>query len=148
MPCDEYKRLLMAYIDEEISDGDRLRLEEHLRGCAECRAELDGFRHLKEVTDDMKFNFPEERLWATYWSGVYNRLERGVAWVLLSLGTIILVVYGIYELIELVVGDMRLPWPVKLGAVFLLAGIVALFVSTVRERIFAMKSDRYKEVER
>lgn len=148
MPCEEYKALLMAYIDEEIGDADRKRFEEHLGQCESCRAELQEFTSLKEVTDDMKFQFPEDKLWATYWSGVYNRLERGVAWVLLSIGAIVLLVYAAFVLIDTLLGDVRVPWPVKIGIVFLLAGAIALFVSTVRERVFAMKSDKYREVER
>ena len=148
MPCEEYKSLLMAYMDDEIGDADRERFEEHLRRCEVCRSELEEFRSLKEVTDDMKFKFPEEKLWATYWSGVYNRLERGAAWALLSVGTIVLLVYGIYALIEALFGHMGIPWPVRIGVLCLLAGIIVLFVSTARERIFAMKSDKYEEVER
>ena len=148
MPCDEYSKLLMAYIDEEIDEADRKRFEEHIAECESCRSELDALTSLKEVTDDMKFKFPEDKLWATYWSGVYNRLERGTAWVLLSLGVMILLVYGVYALIDTLLGQVKIPWPVKIGVIFLVAGIIALFVSTVRERAFALKSDKYKEVER
>lgn len=148
MHCEEYETLLMAYIDDELGEADRTRFEEHLAQCEHCRSELEELTSLKEVTEDMKFKFPEDKLWATYWSGVYNRVERGIAWISLSIGVIILLVYGVCALIDMIVGAENIPWPVKIGVVFLLAGMVALFVSTIRERVFAMKSDKYKEVER
>jgi len=148
MSCEDYKELLMAYIDGEIDEADRERFEEHIAQCERCRSELEELRNLKEVTDDMMFKFPEDKLWATYWSGVYNRLERGSAWALVSIGTTILIVYGVYALLVSMLGDVTVPWAVKIGVILLLVGVVALIVSTARERIFAMKSDKYKEVER
>ncbi|MEW6357872.1 MAG: zf-HC2 domain-containing protein [Planctomycetota bacterium] len=148
MSCEDYKQLLMAYIDDEIDEKDRECFEEHIRQCERCRSELAELKNLKEVTDDMVFKFPEDKLWATYWSGVYNRLERGAAWALVSVGAIILIVYGVYALLVSMLGDVSIPWAVKIGVILLLAGVVALIVSTARERLFAYKSDKYKEVER
>ena len=148
MSCEDYKQLLMAYIDDESDEADRERLEKHIGQCERCRSELEELKNLKEVTDDMVFKFPEDKLWTTYWSGVYNRLERGAACALLSIGTIILIVYGAYAAVVAMLGDRTVPWPVKIGVILLLVGVVDLIVSTVRERVFAMKSDKYKEVER
>ncbi|NOZ23262.1 MAG: hypothetical protein GXP25_19490 [Planctomycetes bacterium] len=148
MSCEDYKELLMAYIDDEIDEAGRARFKEHIGRCERCRSELEELTSLKEVTDEMVFKFPEDKLWTTYWSGVYNRLERGAAWALVSIGAIILIVYGVYALLVEMLGDVAVPWAVKIGVILLLAGVVALIVSTVRERIFALKSDKYKEVER
>lgn len=43
---DEYTDRLSAYLDHELSPAERGRVEEHLRGCAECRAVLADLRDI------------------------------------------------------------------------------------------------------
>src|SRR3972149_2557969 len=40
MDCRETQTLLTAFHDGELPAAERVRVEEHLRGCAECRALL------------------------------------------------------------------------------------------------------------
>ena len=40
MECRETQTLLTAFHDVELPAADRARVEEHLRGCTECRARL------------------------------------------------------------------------------------------------------------
>jgi anti-sigma factor RsiW len=42
-PCEE-KNMLAAYLDDELIAADRARLEQHLRTCATCSAELTSMR--------------------------------------------------------------------------------------------------------
>ena len=51
MTCHDYKDLLMGYLDNELSNEQRNRFEEHLAGCPECAGELKEFRKLKAMTD-------------------------------------------------------------------------------------------------
>jgi anti-sigma factor RsiW len=43
----EDKELLVAYLYDDLADGDRARFESHLRGCAACRTELRGMREVR-----------------------------------------------------------------------------------------------------
>jgi len=96
----------------------------------------------------MKFSEPEERVWKTYWSSIYNRLERGLGWIFTSIGAIILIFYGGYKAVENIIKDPTLPLFLKIGILSLLLGITILFVSVLRERIFVRRKERYKEVEK
>ena len=146
---DRYKQLLMALLDGELAPAERAELETHLADCRECRAELDGFRRLKEVTDMVRFEEPDDAVWASYWHGIYNRLERGLGWILLSLGAIVLLAYGTFRLVEGLFADPTVALLVKVGVGAGLLGIVVLVVSLVRERLFGLRSDRYsREVRR
>ncbi len=40
MSCEAWHELLIALLDQEIEPDERARLESHLEGCAECRADL------------------------------------------------------------------------------------------------------------
>lgn len=51
MLCNEVKELLYEYIYEELSEGDKIKLEEHLLICDSCRKEYDVLKSL--LIDDM-----------------------------------------------------------------------------------------------
>ncbi len=78
----------------------------------------------------------------------YNRMERGAGWIFLSVGSIVLIAGGLYELAVSLLRDAADPWWVRFGVAALVVGLAVLFVSVVRERIFVFKRDPYKEVER
>jgi len=40
-------------IEDELSDEQRNRFEQHLAGCDDCRDELEEFRKLKAITDEV-----------------------------------------------------------------------------------------------
>lgn len=44
--CREWREQLGAYVLEQLGDEERVALEAHLEGCAECRAEADSLGHV------------------------------------------------------------------------------------------------------
>ncbi len=148
-PSDERLRyLLMAAVDQEISGEGRRELELALQGNPDLREELATFHRLKEVTDTMTPLKPPEETWDTYWEHVYRRLERGIGWVLVSLGTITAGTWALWTAVGQLIRDMTMPAYVRWGLLALIAGFVILFVSVVRERLFVQKKDPYKDVVR
>ena len=53
MACEDYKALMMGYLDEELSTEQTRNFEEHLTACKQCTAQLQEFRQLKAITDQM-----------------------------------------------------------------------------------------------
>ena len=97
----------------------------------------------------MKYKEPPDEARENYWSRVYNRLERGLSWILISIGAMILLFYGGFKAVESLVKDPTVAILLKVAILLLLAGLIVLFVSVVRERIFTYKKDKYaKEVKR
>jgi len=148
MTCHDYKDLLMGYLDNELSDEQRNRFEEHLAGCPECAGELKEFQKLKAITDEVTLVEPEDRIWQDYWTGVYNRIERGIGWLIFSLAAILLAIYGGFKLIEEIVTDATTGMLLKLGLLALIVGLAILFVSVLRERMYFWSKDRYRNVRR
>ena len=91
---------------------------------------------------------PPEEQWRVYWQDVYNRMERGLGWILVSVGAIVLASYGLWEAVSEMLEDASVPWFLKLAFFALGAGAIILFVSALREKLFTRKHDPYKEVER
>jgi len=148
MICQDYKNLMMAYIDGELEPEARKTFEEHLQSCKECSAELKEFKQLKQLTDDIEFAEPEDRIWEQYWQNIYNRTERTTGWVLFSIAAILLLIYGGFKFIETIIHDPSVGFILKAALLVLIAGAAVLFVSVLRERLYFWKKDRYKNVRR
>lgn len=148
MSCDRYKEMLMGYLDGELSAGESREIEKHLNECTECSEELGQFRKLKEITDDISLNEPEDRIFEQYWSCVYNRIERRLGWILLSVSGTILVIYLGFMAIEAIVEDKTISIVLKVGLLMFYASLVILLFSALREKLHFRKKDRYKDVRR
>jgi predicted anti-sigma-YlaC factor YlaD len=148
MAEDSFKPLLMGYLDRELSESEVARVEEHLKKCRDCSEELGEFRRLKEVTQNMRLVMPNDKTWEDYWSHVYNRLERRIGWILTSIGSILLLSYGLYMLVEELLFRSGIPTLVRIGVLALTVGLCTLLVSVLRERIFLSKSDKYERIKR
>jgi len=148
MTCHDYKDLMMGYLDNELSDEQKRQFEEHLAGCSECKDELKEFRKLKAITDEVTLVEPEDRIWQDYWSGIYNRIERSVGWIVFSVAAILLIIYAGFKLIEELIKDEAIGMLLKIGLLVLIVGLAILFVSVLRERLYFWQRDRYKNVRR
>lgn len=137
---------LMAALDGEISERERAELERALRDDPELRAEWERLRRVKEVTETMELDEPPRETWDRYWTGVYRRIERGLGWVLASVGAIVLLTWGAWRWIEGLLAARDLPLLVKGGALLLVAGAVILFVSVLREKLYVRRDDPYRDV--
>ena len=148
MTCNNYKDLMMGYLDDELSDEQRTTFQEHLTDCSDCRLELEEFKKLKAITDDVTLMEPEDKIWQQYWGNIYNRLERGVGWILFGISAILLLIYGGFKMIEDIVNDPKTGFGLKVGLIALIIGLAILFVSVARERLHFWSKDRYKDVRR
>lgn len=148
MDHQKLKELISSYFDGELDKEKKKLAEEHLKECSECREEFEGMNEFEEVMGKMEFKKPAREIWEIYWTSVYNRLERRIGWILLSLGAMILLFFGGYKAIEGIIQDPTTPLILKVGIIALLGGLIVLLVSIIRERIFVRKRERYKEVEK
>jgi hypothetical protein len=148
MTCRQYKDLMMGYLDDELDEEQKRTFEQHIELCKDCAIELEQFKKLKKVTDSVKFAEPEDIVWEKYWSGIYNRFERGIGWILMSIAGIALIIYGGFKVVEELVKDPTVSVILKVVVLAFVAGLAVLFVSIVRERLYFWKKDRYKDVRR
>lgn len=145
---DRVRELLMRGLDDELDSAQRAELERLLSDNPELREEWNHLSRLKEVTANMKLRNPPEEMWDGYWTSVYSRFERGLAWILVSVGAIVFGSWGAWAVVRDLMADNDLPTFVKWGILALTVGLVMLLVSVLRHRIFVSKSDPYKEIER
>ncbi len=142
------RRLMMAALDGEISPEERSELDTMLEANSEIREEWEQMNRVKEVTSAMALREPPEEIWGEYWTSVYNRTERGIGWLLVSLGSIVLLAYGAWKWVEAVFQTDDLPLLPKVAILGVAFGLSILVVSVIREKLFTKKHDPYKEVQR
>ncbi len=146
--CQPFRLLMMQAIDDEISPADRKALQEHLQSCPSCREEFQRFSNLQKETQTMKRQLLPEMAWDDYWSRLYNRLERSISWILISLGAAVLGAYGAYHAVLEMLGDPQMPGFIKAAIIGVSAGGVLLLISVIREKLMVRKHDKYKEIQR
>ena len=134
--------LINKKIDGLITEDEERELIRIFRDNPDIEKEFKDMEELKGVMDMLKAKDPDWA-WEDYWKSLYNRIERGVGWIFFSIGSIILLTYGAIEWIQSLLKDTEMPLIAKLGVFFLVFGVVVLFVSVVRERIFVSRSDKY-----
>jgi hypothetical protein len=145
---DRKRELLTGYVDNELTDEQRLVFESELVDDAELRSELEEVRKLKEVTGMARYADLPDEVWEGYWQSIYRKLERGFGWIFCSIGAIIMLCVGAYSFVVDFLANPSIPLFPKLGLSAVLIGLIILLVSYGRERIFAYRRDRYSEVKK
>lgn len=148
MTHQEVQEKIPLYVAGELSSEDMAEVKAHLKTCETCRAELEEFRKMEGMLEQLRLPDPPDELWDGYWSGIYNRMERGLGWILFSLGAIVVLFFGFSRLVEGILMDPGVPPMIKWGVLFLGGGLAILLVSIVREQLFYRKNERYREVRR
>jgi len=148
MNCEEYQKIMMGLLDEELGESEETELKKHLSLCSECRLEFDRFKYLKQITDSARIQTPEDKFWEGYWAGIYNKMERGFGWILTLAGGVLLLAAGCYWTFFQVIVDQSLPIVIRCGIPLVAAGLIVLLISVIRERCRAYQTERYKDVRR
>ncbi|HBX38258.1 MAG TPA: hypothetical protein DEG76_13625, partial [Pseudohongiella sp.] len=79
-------------------------------------------KRTREVTVASRFKEPSPEVWDNYWQGVYRRVERGIGWILFSLGAIVLMFYGAWEIGRNWFTDSSIPLWIRLAGGSIVAG--------------------------
>jgi len=140
--------LMELALDGELSAEEKKEFNDLIRGNPKLKAEFNEQKKIKEVLMNMSIKNPGKEFWDGYWLSIYNRIERGIAWVLISISAIVIAGYGIYEAITNLLAETNIPVFMKIAIVVFVIGIAILVFSLLREKIAVNKKDKYKEIQR
>ncbi|ALO44992.1 anti-sigma factor family protein [Pseudohongiella spirulinae] len=139
---------MMAELDGETTPTQQEEIQRWIQADPALREEYGRLKQLRGLTMKTTLKQPPPALWDSYWQGVYRRLERGLGWILFSVGAIVLTAFGLWEMSQEWLSDSSIPIWVRIGGVSLALGLVILLVSVIREKIFLHKNERYKDIQR
>jgi ABC-type multidrug transport system fused ATPase/permease subunit len=140
--------LLEKYLDDSASSEEKQQFENLLKINSELRAEYEEQKRVKEVLNTMKLKNPAVEVWDSYWLNIYNKVERGLAWIAISIGLLIVFAYAAIQFVNQFYVEGDAPLIVKIGTTVLVFGVLILFYSILREKLFTYKHDKYKEIQR
>lgn len=141
----ELEILLMGYVDGELDEADRRRVEEALASDPALQAELEDMRRLKDLTADLGIDTKTDAELKTFWGSIYNKLERNTGWALLLAGVLGMTCLGFFVFME----SETTHWSVKVLVGCMGLGALILLWSVLRERLHILPHDRYsREIHR
>ncbi len=74
MDCQEIKKLIPVYLDDELEATERQRVAAHLRACADCRAEARAIEKSWELLAEIKEIEPDPNYRIRFWRSVDARM--------------------------------------------------------------------------
>ncbi|MEJ2244940.1 MAG: hypothetical protein P8Y80_02460 [Acidobacteriota bacterium] len=149
MSDEKIRQLMMKIVDGVASPEEEKAMAEAIKENEKWRSELQAFIKIKEVTEKMQFKDLPDSYWTGYWSDIYRRTERTFAWILMSIGSIVILGFFAYMALSRFYSDPDISLLLKVGVSMALLGVIIMVISILRERLFARKRERYeKEVER
>ncbi|WP_458407444.1 anti-sigma factor family protein [Anaerotignum sp.] len=75
MNCEAVKEMLWAYLEKELTAEEAVKIEEHLKNCAECREELELQKEMMETLSGL----PDEELPDGYHTELMQKLQAEAA---------------------------------------------------------------------
>ncbi len=135
--------LLSGYVDGELTQQERQRVEIHCGDCQECEASLQAIRVLRERVGKSRLSEFGQDIWRETMDDTVVRTSRGIGWLLLVGFALAGAGYGVYEFV--IDTSMGLLEKFLVGGVYL--GLASLFLSVLRQRLIERKTDKYKDVE-
>ena len=135
--------LLSGYVDGELTQQERQRVEIHCNSCKECESSLKELRELRERVGESKLSEFGQDVWREKMNDTAVNATRGIGWLLII--GIALVVAGIGIVAFVLDSSMSLTEKVLTGGFYL--GLALLFISVLRQRLIERKTDKYKDVE-
>ena len=143
---EQCEKLIQKSMDMELTPEEKKYLKECLSN-PELKQELEIYNKIVEILNMTKYETPEDKIWNNYWSKIYNRLERQIGWILTSISGIILLFYFLVLIFKNILTSNIAVW-LKMVIILFLLGISILLVSIIRERLYIMKKERYKDIKR
>ena len=135
--------LLSGYLDAALVQRDEQRVRLHLEDCATCRTLVDELSAVREATMSSTFDTPGDDEWSELPRTEASRLANILGWPLVLAWGTLLGGYGLWQMwAEAEVLIERL---ILVGGV---SGFGLLFLKVLLDRLQAMKTDRYREVQK
>ena len=134
---------LSGYIDGELTQQDRQRVERHCEQCDTCREQLNELRDLRERMGRARLSPIGEDQWRETMNDPSVQTTRSIGWLLFIAGCIGLA----FLVLHVFFFDAGLSIQEKLLFGALYGGLGVLLASVIRQRWIESKTDKYKDVE-
>ena len=142
MPDKEIEVLLSGYLDGELTQQERQKIDVYLERDERYREILAELERVKTETERLHYEEPSSGDWRTMEKSLVQDVSRGLGWIILSIWAVALTSYGLWELAA--APDEPLIGKLLVFGFFL--GVALLFCSVLTQRMRESRTDKYKGV--
>ena len=134
---------LSGYLDGELTQQQRQKVDLHLEQCPQCSKLLVDLQELRGRMHGARLSPMGADQWRENMDEPGVQLSKGIGWVLLIGAVLVLFTIVVFHFLadDSISGFMKF-----LVSAFYL-GWAALFISVLRQRLIERKTDKYKDVE-
>ena len=145
--CENTEALLSGYLDGELTQGDRQRVEVITEDCQDCAQTLKDMKKLRGEIGGIEYEHmtEAERLRAA--KDPVAEAGANIGQVLVIGGFVIFYGTLIFFVLKGMLADEDTPLFMKIGLPAIFIGMGILLTSVIIDRIKASKTDPYKDVE-
>lgn len=141
---EQIRRMLSAYLDGELTQGEQQQVRVHLEDCPACRREYEDMARLQQMTRSLRFAAPPEDRMKELEQSLVVQAPRRLGWLLVLGGMAAWLVCAAAAFVR----HWRPPTAGQLIAAAVGIGIVLLLVSVLVERVRQLPHDRYRRIEK
>ena len=134
---------LSGYVDGELTQQQRQRIDVHCASCAACARDLRELQELRESIGNARLSNKNQDVWREMMNDTTVQRSRGIGWLLLIGGVLACLGIGVFVFLF----DSSIGLVEKLIVSAIYAGLGLLFYSVLRQRLIERKTDKYKDVE-
>ena len=135
--------LMSGYIDGELTQQERQRIEVHCDTCSECSSTLAELIELRETVGNSRLSVTGEDKWRETMIDSTVQTTRSMGWFFFVAGLVVIAGVGLVGFV--LTDDIHILMKLLLVAIY--GGLASVFFSVIRQRLIEQKNDKYKDVE-
>jgi len=140
--CNDVKEKLSGYLDGELTQQDSQQVRVHLEGCDECAKLHQELFDLKKKIKTVESDNGEAVELDKIINDLGAKQTQHWGWIMVIIGYVMIVGYAIVTFLI----DNQLNTFEKIATFLLGIGGLLLFYSVLRQRLIALKTDKYKDI--
>ena len=140
--CEHIQELLSGYIDHELTQQKAQRVRLHLKECDSCHKIYKDLVAIRKEMGQLKYPECEEAKIDQLMNEPVSKVFGIVGWVCLIIGLVGFMIFQLFTFYS----QPGIPLWAKLGVLLIEVGALALFLSVLRQRLIARKTDKYRNV--
>ena len=145
--CQETELLISGYLDGELTQSDRQRVDLILEDCIQCTVTPHEMKKFREGVGDNPFDTLTKKEKLTVNQYVTTNTWANVGQLMFIVPLILLYGTGAFLMVAGVINDTEAPLWLKIGLPSIIGGLGLMVFTVVLQRIKAHKTDKYKDVQ-
>ena len=136
--------MLSGFIDGELTQQDRQRVQVHIEDCGQCRTDLEELEAMRRAIGRAHLSDLAQDKWRETMDDTTVKASRGIGWLLVLGGALLAIGVAVIEIVTSA-STMTLVEKLIVGGVY--GGMLLIFISVLRQRLIERKTDKYQDVE-